>query len=144
MGLVQKIETIKRKVATASAIVGEIQAFGERPVAINLWPTVEEIGNLNYDAFKEIAEFLGIITTPYETKRHFIDEALLRKRNKIAHGERLDVDVDAVETAFGEVNGLMRSFKTDIENSVSAKDYRAQHFLRFKRAGFCGGFCVSG
>jgi hypothetical protein len=123
MSLVQRIEGIKRKIATASALVSDIQSYGDRPLVINLWPVVEDIGNLNFNAFEEIAQFLDINTLPYEARKNFIDESLIAARNKIAHGERLEVDEEGFKTVFREVNNLMRSFKTDIENSVSSKSY---------------------
>ena len=125
MSLVQSIEGIKRKVSTASTLVAEIQGFGDKRVNIDLRSAVEDIGNLNFDAFKEIAEFLNVTTAPYETKRNFIDESLVAMRNKIAHGERLEVGIEGVQTAFDEVVLLLRAFKTDIENGATSKTFLA-------------------
>lgn len=123
MKLVQSIEGIKRRIATSSILLAEIQAFGEKPVSIKLSSTIDDVGNLTFSLFEEIAQFLAIDLSSYQARRNFIDESLINTRNKIAHGESLEVDLESAQTAFAEVIVLMRAFKTDIENSVTAKSY---------------------
>jgi hypothetical protein len=123
MTFVQTLGSIKRRIATASSLVVKIQEFGNENVAINLAPAIDDLGNLSYDMFAEIAQFLDMELAQYETKKNFIDESLIAARNKIAHGERLEIDFEAVNSIFNEVIGLMRNFKADLENAVTAKSY---------------------
>lgn len=125
MSMVQTLESIKRKLTTASSLVARIRAFDEQAVSIKLWQAVEDIGNLDFALFSEISDFLAINSAPYATKKVFIDERLIATRNRIAHGERLEVDEIAVFSMFDEVIGLLRAFKTDIENGVTMKLYLA-------------------
>lgn len=80
--------------------------------------------NLNYELFENILFATGIEKEKYETKNNFIDITLLKRRNSIAHGEFLDVDLNDFFEICEEVTNLLRSFKTDIENSISLKTYR--------------------
>lgn len=125
MVFVQNLGEIKRRFTTAASTVSYIQRFGNENVTIKLWPVIEDIGNLSFDLFVEIAEFLGIDSIPYATKKNFIDESLVSSRNKIAHGERLEVDLPSMLDTFDEVIGLLRHYKNDIENNASSKAYLA-------------------
>jgi hypothetical protein len=68
-------------------------------------------------------EFLSLDPAPYQSKRVFINEVLLSSRNSIAHGEREIIDQPAGLSACSEVIGLIRQFKSDIENAVTLKSY---------------------
>lgn len=80
--------------------------------------------NLSSKVFANIAESIGINTQGYESRYHLIDESLLKRRNHIAHGEYLDVDSEGFRELADEILYLLRSYKTDIENAVSLKEYR--------------------
>lgn len=123
LSLVETLGGIKRKIASASNVLSEIHSFREKPVSINLWPVIEEVGNLNFATFSEIASFLNLDLSFYEARKNFIDETLISKRNRIAHGEWIEIDRDSVYSIFSETNILMRSYKTDIENAITAKSY---------------------
>ena len=69
--------------------------------------------------FENIALSIGINTQPYESRFKLMDESLLSRRNKIAHGEYLNLNADAWRNLADEVISLMRDFKTDIENAAS-------------------------
>jgi len=82
-------------------------------------------GNLKAEVFENIAWSIGISATPYESKFKLVDESLLKRRNKIAHGEFVDIDGEGWRDLAGEVLLLLRQFKTDIENAASLSAYRA-------------------
>ena len=52
---------------------------------------ISSIGNLNYELFEQITEFLALNSD--SSKRVVIDEKLLKLRNDIAHGEYLLINV---------------------------------------------------
>lgn len=79
--------------------------------------------NLNSVVFENICNSVGLSASGYETKYNLIDESLLNRRNKIAHGEYLDLDADQYRTLADEVVNLLRNFKTDIENAATLKAY---------------------
>ena len=80
-------------------------------------------GNLNFERFCGIAAAVGIDASRYDTRRNFVDQSLLRRRNEIAHGARLDLTVEGFRYVADEVLVLLRWFKTDLENSIARNSY---------------------
>lgn len=85
---------------------------------------IDTESNLSSEVFENIVLSVGINPTPYQTKYHLIDSSLLKRRNRIAHGEYLDLGSDDYRTLADEVIALMRTFKTDIENAATSAKYR--------------------
>jgi len=85
--------------------------------------SIDTESNLSSVVFQGIAESLGINYRPYETKNNLIDKSLLDRRNKIAHGEFLDIVADDYAKSSDEVVSLMRQYKDDIENALVLKSY---------------------
>jgi hypothetical protein len=79
--------------------------------------------NLSSHVLRQILALLGIDYQPYQMKQVLIDEKLLAKRNCIAHGEFLDVDVDSYRELHREVIDMMDLFRDQIENYVVQKLY---------------------
>jgi hypothetical protein len=79
--------------------------------------------NLSSDVLRQILALLGIDYQQYEMKQVLIDEKLLAKRNCIAHGEFLDVDVDSYRELHREVIDMMDLFRDQIENYAVQKLY---------------------
>lgn len=80
--------------------------------------------NLTSKVFCNIAGSLDISTSPYETKFNLIDSSLVNKRNRVAHGEYLDIRGSDFSSLVDDVLSLMRLYKTDIENAASLEFYR--------------------
>jgi MAE_28990/MAE_18760-like HEPN len=79
--------------------------------------------NLSSDVLRQILALLGIDYQQYEMKQVLIDEKLLAKRNCIAHGEFLDVDVDSYRELHKEVIDMMDLFRDQIANHSVQKLY---------------------
>jgi hypothetical protein len=79
--------------------------------------------NLKSEVFQNIAVSLGLDTAPYITKFNFIDIGLLKRRNSIAHGEYLELDVKDYIDINENVVTLLRMYKNDILNAVVRKTY---------------------
>lgn len=80
--------------------------------------------NLTSEVFRNIAGSLNINTSQYETKFQLIDSSLVKRRNKVAHGEFLDVKGSDFSSLVDEMLNLMRLYKTDIENAASLESYK--------------------
>jgi len=80
--------------------------------------------NLTSSVFSNIATSLNIDTSTYETKFNLIDSSLVNRRNKIAHGEFLDIKASEFSSLVDEILTLMRLYKTDIENAASLESYK--------------------
>lgn len=82
-------------------------------------------GNLSSEVFKSIVSAVAIDPKRYEPRFNWIDRELLARRNRIAHGERVDFDPNDFSSFVNETLTLMRWFKTDVENCVATKGYLA-------------------
>lgn len=97
---------------------------GERADLV-LSSAIDTKSNLNSDIFENIAMSIGVPVTPYDAYYNLIDESLLARRNKIAHGEYLDLSADDFRGLSDEVIKLLRMYKTDIENLASVSAFKA-------------------
>jgi hypothetical protein len=61
----------------------------------------------------------------YESRYNWMDKVLLARRNRIAHGERMEFSATEFPSLADETLTLLRWFKTDIENSVATRAYLA-------------------
>ena len=80
--------------------------------------------NLSSTVFENIAKSIGINTSKYLTRAKLIDESLLNRRNKIAHGEFMDLEFDGFKNLADDIILLIRWYKTDIENAASLQQYK--------------------
>ncbi len=80
--------------------------------------------NLNSEVFRDIAVMLGIDYSPFETKARLIDEALLRRRNRIAHGEHLDIDAKSYDELHKEILAMLRLFSDGVVGQARSGAYR--------------------
>jgi MAE_28990/MAE_18760-like HEPN len=88
---------------------------------------IDTQSNLSSTVLREIISTLGLDISPYETKKNFIDESLVNKRNHIAHGEQLDIGVDDYLLLHDEVMALLEDFRNQIQNAAATN-----HFLKKK------------
>lgn len=96
----------------------------EERVSISYSGVVNTESNLSSKVFSNIAQSLCIATGPYEAKFKLIDESLVKRRNKIAHGEFLDISIEEWRNLADEVLALIRSYKTDIENAATSSSFK--------------------
>lgn len=82
--------------------------------------------NLSSLVLKEIAWCLGIDYSLFETKEKFIDSRLLGRRNHIAHGQRMDINLSEYIEMRDVLIEMMTNFKTQIENCAINKEYLSQ------------------
>lgn len=115
----------QRSVRAAEFVLGKLESRASIPFN----DAVNAKSNLSSTVFEDIAESVGISAEPYETKQKFIDERLVARRNRIAHGEFLDIEPADFEGIVDQVIELLRSFKTDIENAMVLETYRKQERL---------------
>lgn len=95
----------------------------DKPAKLPFKDSIDTSSNLSSTVFKTIAEWIGVDSNPYMAYSQFIDSSLLERRNKIAHGEAIDLEIDDYYTLTNEVIKLIRFFKTDLENSAINKLY---------------------
>ena len=91
---------------------------------ISLSNAINTESNLSSNVFANIATSVGVNIKKYAAHSNLIDESLLNRRNKIAHGDYLDLDIGAFEGLVEEVLLLLRQYKNDIENLASTAAYK--------------------
>ena len=96
----------------------------DKPSKMNMASAIDTESNLTSRVFANIAASLDISTSPYETKFNLIDESLVSRRNKVAHGEYLDLSPSDFVVLADEILQMMRDYKTDIENAASLQNYK--------------------
>jgi len=67
---------------------------------------------------------LGLEIASYSTKKAVIDDKLLFYRNRIAHGERVELEVSDYDIMQTTVLELVDAFRNDIENAALMKKYQ--------------------
>jgi MAE_28990/MAE_18760-like HEPN len=86
--------------------------------------------NLSSSILREITCLLGLEYTFYETHQVIIDEQLLSRRNKIAHGERLEylsLSRDEYQQLHEQILSMMEYFRNQIENHAAQQLYLRNH-----------------
>jgi hypothetical protein len=79
--------------------------------------------NLSSSVLKEIMSMLGLDYSFYESQENFLDEKLLARRNKIAHGNYIDLDREDYDELHRQVIAMMENFRTEVENSAILQKY---------------------
>ncbi len=84
---------------------------------------IQTKSNLKYKVFKEILFVVGIEESKFSRFEGLIDD-LVDARNNIAHGDYLRVNYQTFEIMFNEIQKVMNSLKTEIENSALSEEYK--------------------
>ncbi len=113
-----------RKSAVTIEAVKFLRTSGSTVANISLTNAVNTESNLSSTVFANIATSVGVDFNKYAAYSNLIDESLLDRRNKIAHGEYLELDADAFDSLVEEVLALLRQYKNDIENLASTAAYK--------------------
>lgn len=111
------------KVAAAVSGVNFFRKQLNKRAYLRLPGHVNTKSNLNSEVFENIAITVGVSTDAFRTRYHQIDESLLGRRNRIAHGEYLDLDQKDCINLIDAVIELLLLFKTEIENAAIGKRY---------------------
>ncbi len=87
---------------------------------------VKTNSNLNSEIFMEIMATIGLDCADYESSYKLIDTILLEKRNKIAHGERLEtigMDEERYFEIHEKVFALIQLFANQVANAAILEGY---------------------
>ena len=86
--------------------------------------SVDTYSNLNAKALIEILCLLGLSREEYQLKGQLLDQKLVMNRNLVAHGKRLDIDLEDYSGLHDEIVQLVEKFRTDVENAATTEDFR--------------------
>ena len=127
LGLRRKImrASEERRTSAHTELVRLVFQARDQRTSSEIVDAIETRANLGGDVLVDILEAVGFDATSYVTKAALLDDRLLRNRNRIAHGEYLEIDADAYADLNETIVGLMDRFKNDIENAAATKSYLA-------------------
>ena len=107
-------------------IVSEVINSRDVKSAIPVDGIIKTNSNLNSEIFVEIMATIGLDCSAYESSYKLIDSILLDKRNKVAHGERIE-SLDLDETRYYEIHEKIRNlilqFADQVSNAACLKQY---------------------
>lgn len=86
---------------------------------------IDTKSNLNTDVIKEICVICSVDSSHFETKRVFLDQFILKRRNAIAHGQQEFIHEAGMDDLVADILALMQHFRTLLENKVYQKQYAA-------------------
>ncbi len=86
---------------------------------------VDTRSNLSADVIKDICLICGIEDDYFEDMRPFIDVAILKRRNGIAHGQQEYISENDINEIVANTLALMTHFRTLLENKLYQKAYLA-------------------
>jgi MAE_28990/MAE_18760-like HEPN len=86
---------------------------------------IDTKSNLNTDNIKEICIICSLDFAHFESKRIFIDQIILKRRNAIAHGQLEFIQEADMDSLVAEILALMVHFRTLLENKIYQKKYVA-------------------
>lgn len=89
---------------------------------------IQTRSNLKYHIFKEILFIVGIDESKFSGYESLIND-LVDARNNIAHGDFLKVDFNTYQIMFAEIQEVMASLKTEIENSALSEEYKMKKII---------------
>ncbi|MBK1814130.1 hypothetical protein JIN84_00720 [Luteolibacter yonseiensis] len=81
--------------------------------------------NLNFKIFESICLVCGISSASFLEHETFIDLLLLKRRNSIAHGEDIMIDMSDLESVTTKTIELMRMFGDLLENHIVQDKFRS-------------------
>ena len=119
-----------KKASIHNQVVNKIRTEGSYKAKIPYEDVIKTGSNLNSEVFIEIMETIGLDYAEYEPSFVMIDEVLLKMRNEIAHGERLesiDLDEKRFKEIYDVVTDLMNKFVAQITNAVYLKEYKNEY-----------------
>jgi hypothetical protein len=84
---------------------------------------IDTQSNLSSGVLTDLFMKLGLDESSLATRAHFIDFSLLKPRNSIAHGEFLNVSVDAYAEIHHQVLELLDTVRSVVSNAASTQQY---------------------
>ncbi|WP_423208855.1 MAE_28990/MAE_18760 family HEPN-like nuclease [Paracoccus yeei] len=125
-GLKSKLNTL----AISRQSLANVDAFDfillelDKTARLQLGSAINTESNLTSKVFSNIAVSLDINIASYASRFNLIDESLVNRRNKIAHGEFLDIGGKEFGELLDAVLQIMREYKTDLQNAASTEAYK--------------------
>jgi hypothetical protein len=123
-GRLHQADASTRRIEIHIDVINELRRSAE----IASFPAAEKMiqadGNLKSEKFQDIVARLGLNPSPFELHYKWLDSELLRRRNKVAHGDDGYTDSSFALDALTRVHTLMDQYRTAIQNAVALEAFR--------------------
>ena len=96
---------------------------GERVFKKGIFERINGMSNLKSDVLKWCCMQVGIAVDSFESYFEFLDEKLIARRNFIAHGEFMRVELSMISEYRDNVIDMMRITESEFENAVISATY---------------------
>lgn len=123
-GRLLEAENSVRRVQRHVDVINEIR-LSEKATFPPPEKTIHAEGNLKSEKFQDIVLRLGLDQGPFELHLNWIDRELLRRRNKIAHGDSARADPEFAAEALSTVDTLLEHFRTAVQNAAAMEVWLA-------------------
>jgi hypothetical protein len=80
--------------------------------------------NLNSEVLRDLCCFLSLDIEQFKNDFDFLDKILLNRRNNIAHGQFIEIDIGMLRDMSERVIEMMRKFNNLVDNEVNLQGYR--------------------
>lgn len=111
------------RVSQHSAIINTIRHGDTDMMRIPWRGVVSTRGNLKFGVLRELLETLGLEERPYSIMAKPIIDALVNRRNGIAHGEGLPVSEGDYRHFHNGTISLLDTFRDQVSNAAAGKEY---------------------
>ena len=88
---------------------------------------IDTKNNLRLQNIREICRICDVASKFFDDKESFIDKMLVDRRNAIAHGENVYLDMDNLDEFVENAIGLMRSFSDLLINACYLENYKRSY-----------------
>jgi hypothetical protein len=111
----------------AALAIATVEFFRNRMVDranLSIANLIRTESNLSSTVLENILVAIGFEPAMFSARFNQIDIELVERRNRIAHGEYLDLEADSCRQLTDDVISMLRLFKSQIENAASLASYR--------------------
>lgn len=119
------LSAAKADLVSRCALVDEILDASSKRFSYVNTDLVNTRSNLNTEVLADICLVCGVPFSLFEERATFIDVALLKRRNAIAHGEETFVALGDADELVNTTIALMRTFGDALENQIVLQTYKA-------------------
>ena len=112
-----------RKVSKYTKLIETLMEKMEEPIKIPYKSLITTQSNLSSKVLFEILLTLGLDPSPYELKFKLIDNHLLDQRNKVSHGQYLDIDLEIFLDTAKDIIFLLETFRNQLIESARSEKY---------------------
>jgi hypothetical protein len=81
--------------------------------------------NLDSEVLQDLCCFLSLDVDQFTADFDFLDKILLNRRNNIAHGQFIEIDINMLRDMSDRVIEMMRKFNNLVDNEVNLQGYRS-------------------